>query len=51
MDKNGTKRLIFCVEVISSKQKDKGKTWSRGTNLRLPFALNATLNLSIDKEY
>ena len=27
----------------------KGKTWSLGTNSRLPFAINVTLNLSIDK--
>ena len=25
MDKNGRKRLIFCVEEISSKRKEKGK--------------------------
>ena len=25
------------------------KTWSLGTNSRLPFAINVTLNLSIDK--
>ena len=27
----------------------KGKTWSLGTNSRLPFAINVILNLSIDK--
>ena len=27
----------------------KGKTWSLGTNSRFPFAINVTLNLSIDK--
>ena len=26
----------------------KGKTWSRGTNSRLPFAVNLNLNLSIN---
>ena len=25
-----------------------GKTWSRGTNSRLPFDVNVNLNLSID---
>ena len=28
--------------------KNKGKTWSRGTNSRLPFGVNLNLNLSID---
>jgi len=33
----------------SNKQstKNKGKTWSRGTNSRLPFGVNVNLNLSI----
>ena len=26
--------------------KNKGKTWSRGTNSRLPFGVNVYLNLS-----
>ena len=26
--------------------KSKGKTWSLGTNLRLPFAINEIINLS-----
>ena len=26
--------------------KNKGKTWSRGTNLRLPFGINMNLNFS-----
>ena len=26
---------------------NKGKTWSRGTNLRLPFGVNVNLNLSV----
>ena len=25
---------------------NKGKTWSRGTNSRLPFSVNVILNLS-----
>ena len=25
-----------------------GKTWSRGTNSRLPFGVNLNLNVSID---
>ena len=28
----------------------KGKTWSRGTNLRLPFCVNVNLNLSNKKQ-
>ena len=28
---------------------NKGKTWSRGTNSRLPFGVNVNLNLSIVK--
>ena len=27
-----------------------GKTWSRGTNSRLPFDVNVNLNLSIGKQ-
>ena len=27
--------------------KNKGKTWSRGSNSRLPFGVNVNLNLSI----
>ena len=35
----------------SNKQstKNRGKTWSRGTNLRLPFGVNVNLNLSLIK--
>ena len=28
----------------------KGKTWSRGTNSRLPFSVNVNLNLSIMRQ-
>ena len=28
--------------------KNKGRTWSRGTNSRLPFGVIVNLNLSID---
>ena len=28
----------------------KGKTWSRGTNSRLPFCVNVNLNLSNKKQ-
>ena len=27
----------------------KGKTWSHGTNSRLPFGVNVNLNLSLNK--
>ena len=33
------------MEAINSKR--QGKVWSRGTNSRLPFGVNATLDLSI----
>ena len=36
-----------CVEIVNSKlQLSKGETWSRGTNLRLPFDVNVMLNNS-----
>ena len=34
---------------MNCKRKEKKKTWSRGTNSRLPFAVNVTPNLSIIK--
>ena len=46
MDKTGIKLRSFCVEVINSKRKIKGKAWSPGTNSRLPFGVNVNLNLS-----
>ena len=41
MDKNKVTLLVFLVEVKTS----NGKTWSRGTNSRLPFSVNVTFNL------
>ena len=35
----------ICVEEMNSKRQEKKKTWSRGTNRSLPFAVNAILNL------
>ena len=34
------------VEIINSKRQVKRETWSRGTNSRVPFAVNVKLNLS-----
>ena len=31
---------------MNSERQVKGETWSRGTNSRLPFDVNMTLNLS-----
>ena len=39
------KTTYFCVAAIKSKREKKGKTWSRGTNSRLPFGVNINLNL------
>ena len=36
----------LCVEIMNSKRQVKGETWSRGTNLHLPFDANVMLNLS-----
>ena len=46
MDKTNVNPLISMNEWIMT---SKGKTWSLGTNSRLPFAINVILNLSIDK--
>ena len=46
MYKTGVKLLIiitFFVEVIKT---IKGKTWSRGTNFRLPLGVNVNVYLS-----
>ena len=45
MDKTGEKPRFFYVELIVNTI--KGKTWSYGTDSRLPFGVNVTLNLSI----
>ena len=39
------KLIIFCRSKEKSKA-GKGKTWSRGTNSRLPFVGDEILNLS-----
>ena len=36
----------LCVQIMNSKTTSKGETWSRGTNPRLPFDINAKLNFS-----
>ena len=46
MDKKLRETTNLCVEIINSKRQVKGKTWSRGTNSRLPIEVNAMLNLS-----
>ena len=46
MDRTNVNPLISMNEWIMT---SKGKTWSLGTNSRLPFAINVILNLSIDK--
>ena len=38
MNKKLPETTYLCVEIMNSKQVHcKGKTWSRGTNLRLPL--------------
>ena len=37
MDKKLRETTYLCVEIMNSKRQ-KGETWSRGTNSRLPFA-------------
>ena len=39
MDKKLRETTYLCVEIMNSKRQvhRKGETWSRGTNLRLPF--------------
>ena len=51
MDKKLRETTHLCVEVMNSKRQVlKEKTWSLGTNSRLPFDVNVMLNLSILKE-
>jgi len=38
MDKNNVKLLIFC-KGKEQFMESNGKSWSRGTNSRLPFAV------------
>ena len=55
-DKNDSKQFLWikkfreatnlCVQIMNSKTTSKGETWSRGTNSRLPFDVNAKLNFS-----
>ena len=45
--KKEMKLIIFCKSKEKSKA-SKGKTWSRGTNSRLPFKGNVILNLSFN---
>ena len=42
------KSILFSCRSKEHSEKSKGKTWSRGTNSRFPFAVNVTLNLSND---
>ena len=46
MDKKLRETTNLCVEIMNNKQVN-GETWSRGTNLRLPFVVNVMLDLSI----
>ena len=46
MDKKLRETTNLCVEIMNSKRQVRGETWSRGTNLRLPFDVNVMLNLS-----
>ena len=43
LDKKLRQTTNLCVEIMNSKRQVKGKL---GTNLRLPFDVNAMLNLS-----
>ena len=46
MDINLRETTNLGVEIMNSKRQVNGETWSRGTNLRLPFDVNVILNLS-----
>ena len=46
-DKKLRETTNLCVEIMNSKRQVNGETWSRGTNLRLPFVVNVMLDLSI----
>ena len=45
LDKTGL-NLLISVKLQRTVNEKKGKTWPRGTNSRLPFAVNVTPNLS-----
>ena len=47
MVKTGIKLLIFLCRSNEELTENKGKTWLRGTNSRLPFGVKVNLNLSI----
>lgn len=42
-----SKTVLMDKTNVKQSKKFKEKTWSRGTNSRLLFSVNATLNLSI----
>ena len=46
MNEKKMKLIIFCKSKEKSKA-SKGKTWSRGTNSRLPFKGHVILNLPV----
>ena len=50
MDKKFRETTNLFVEIMNSKRQVNGETWSRGTNLRLPFDVNVMLNISINAQ-
>ena len=50
MNKKLHETINLRVEIMSSKRQVNGETWSRGTNSRLPFDVNAMLNPSINDD-
>ena len=50
MDKKLRETTYLCVEIMNSKRQVhcKGETWTRGTNLRLPFDVKGCLTSVID---
>ena len=49
MHKTLSETTYLCVEIMNSKRqvRCKGETWSRGTNLRLPFAVRSLVMLNL----
>ena len=47
MEKNWRVATYFLSRSNKKQTKITGKTWSRGTNSRLPFGVKVNLNLSI----
>ena len=45
MDKTWCETTSFCEEVMNSKRQVMGETWSRDTNLCLPFDVNVMVKL------